>query len=226
MKGYLSVPLLMTPETVLVFDLDDTLYKEITYVESGFRAVLESIDLCIDITSVLSWMIDGMRDGGMPLDRLAQRYDNLEVRGLLDVYRDHRPLIELEPGSMQLLELSRSIGLGCGLVTDGRSKGQRQKLRALGIASLFDVVVISEEIGTSKPSVNNFALVEQSFSPDARFIYIADNPRKDFVTPNRMGWHTVQVDDDGRNIHQSQSMSWPDSYEAIERTPDLVSLIG
>jgi putative hydrolase of the HAD superfamily len=33
----------------------------------------------------------------------------------------------------------------------------------------------------------------QSGVPAAACVYVADNPGKDFVGPNRLGWHTIQV---------------------------------
>jgi putative hydrolase of the HAD superfamily len=33
------------------------------------------------------------------------------------------------------------------------------------------------------------------------YIYIADNPNKDFVTPNKLGWSSICVLDRGQNIH-------------------------
>jgi putative hydrolase of the HAD superfamily len=37
--------------------------------------------------------------------------------------------------------------------------------------------------------------------PSCTYYYIGDNPAKDFVAPNRLGWNTVCLLDDGRNIH-------------------------
>jgi putative hydrolase of the HAD superfamily len=87
-----------------------------------------------------------------------------------------------------------------GLVTDGYSKTQRNKLKALEIEELFDLVVISEEFGSAKPSEANFAVFHQ-FKTD-QYYYIADNPAKDFVSPNALGWQTICLIDAGKNIHK------------------------
>jgi len=34
------------------------------------------------------------------------------------------------------------------------------------------------------------------------YIYIADNPNKDFITPNKLGWTTICLLDRGQNIHK------------------------
>jgi putative hydrolase of the HAD superfamily len=94
----------------------------------------------------------------------------------------------------------KANGYKLGLVTDGYSITQRNKLKALGIEELFDLVVISEEFGSAKPSVANFAVFHQ-FNTDV-YYYIADNPAKDFVSPNALGWQTICLIDAGNNIHK------------------------
>ena len=37
--------------------------------------------------------------------------------------------------------------------------------------------------------------------PGKRYVYIGDNPRKDFIAPNRLGWLTLGLVDCGANIH-------------------------
>ena len=39
------------------------------------------------------------------------------------------------------------------------------------------------------------------------FTYVGDNPRKDFISPNALGWLTVCLKDDGRNIHKQDFTS-------------------
>ena len=45
-----------------------------------------------------------------------------------------------------------------------------------------------------------FQIIMSDF-PAANYAYIADNPVKDFVGPNSLGWKTIGVRDGGRNIH-------------------------
>ncbi len=34
------------------------------------------------------------------------------------------------------------------------------------------------------------------------YIYIADNPKKDFITPNKLGWTSICLLDKGQNVHE------------------------
>ena len=62
-----------------------------------------------------------------------------------------------------------------------------------------------------------------------RFVYVGDNPAKDFRWPNALGWLTVQLDDpDGVNIH-SQAIDVPADFHAarhIARVADLLPLLS
>ncbi|WP_368336625.1 hypothetical protein [Parabacteroides merdae] len=61
---------------------------------------------------------------------------------------------------------------------------------------------------------------------DAEFVYIGDNLRKDFITPNKLGWKTICLLDDGRNIHR-QDFSCPEEYlpnVKIHTLKELLSL--
>jgi putative hydrolase of the HAD superfamily len=40
------------------------------------------------------------------------------------------------------------------------------------------------------------------------YIYIADNPKKDFITPNKLGWTSICLLDKGQNVH-SQNFDLP-----------------
>ena len=62
--------------------------------------------------------------------------------------------------------------------------------------------MISEEFGTAKPSLGNFEVFHQFKT--AKYYYIADNPSKDFVSPNALGWQTICLVDAGNNIHKQK----------------------
>lgn len=51
-------------------------------------------------------------------------------------------------------------GYKLGLITDGFSITQGNKLKALDIENLFDIIVISEEFGSKKPDLRNYELFE------------------------------------------------------------------
>lgn len=195
--------------SVIVFDLDDTLYKEMNYVKSAYRYIAKAIEEECGINYfTLLWQ--GFQNGESAFDLLVERYSNWSTQKLVETYRYHSPTIELETGTKEFLYKLKAKKAVLGVITDGRSRTQRAKLRALGINDLLSHIVISEELGSEKPCEANFSVFEELF-PKRRYFYIGDNISKDFVTPNKLGWETIGVRDDGRNIHP-QSVEVPNEF--------------
>jgi len=186
----------------VVFDLDDTLYAERDYVRSGYRAVAEHLRRATGRTDPFeNWLWRRFESGqaGGALDALDEQFSlGLRAEGIAElvrVYREHRPDIVPRPGAVELL---RRLGKRhrLGLLSDGYLPAQRLKLDALGLAPLLDAVVITEEMGRAfwKPAPQGYAAVRDSLgAADEQCAYVADNPAKDFVAPNRMGWLTIQL---------------------------------
>jgi putative hydrolase of the HAD superfamily len=190
--------------TTVVFDLDDTLYDEVDYCRSGFRAVSRflakvSAISCSDDVFACLWrhFENGNRREtfNAALQELGMPYDGPFIAQLVEVYRCHRPDITLPPESRAVLdELQRDYPLA--LLTDGFLPAQRLKVQALGIERYFRTIVYTEELGRRfwKPSPIGFErLIERLEVPAEQMAYVADNEAKDFIAPNQLGMFTVQV---------------------------------
>jgi putative hydrolase of the HAD superfamily len=191
-------------ECVVVFDLDDTLYPEREFVRSGFRAVAKFIEreTGADVYQQLVAAHSTQRPD--PFGSILADYRlPFDKQLLVCIYREHDPSLTLAPGVSRLLAQLRASGRRLGLLTDGRSITQRKKLRSLGVEASFDAVVISEEFGSAKPAERNYRHFEQRFSAP-HFVYIGNDVTKDFIAPNRLGWQTVCVLDDGGHIHPQE----------------------
>lgn len=190
----------LNPDSVVVFDLDDTLYKEIDYVSSAYRAISQRLMIKTG-KDISSEMFSMYGDGLDVFSEIKAKYDFSEsIEELVKTYRFHAPTIDVNPDAMCLIKNLKELNLKLGLLTDGRSISQRNKLAAMGISSLFDEILISEEFGSEKPCEDNYLFFQNKFSAND-CLYIGDNFSKDFVTPNRLGWKTIGLIDDGRNIH-------------------------
>src|SRR5690554_2633295 len=187
-------------DTFVVFDLDDTLYSERNYFLSGLHAVSRKLSAIFrqDVDTIIGSLVDsGVSDlwGGV-CNRLG--LPDSAKESLLWEYRLHTPEITLAPDASRFLSKVRGEAAGVAIVTDGRAVTQRLKLHALGLVDI--PAYISEEYGASKPDPKRFELIEREYAAD-QFVYIGDNPKKDFVAPNRMGWTTLGLIDMGGNIH-------------------------
>lgn len=185
----------------VVFDLDDTLYLERDYVRSGFHAVGEQVlkQFGVRDFGATCWHLfcDGVRTGTLnrTLELCELPTDPESVGNLVHTYRTHKPAITLLPDARTLLaQVRRSCKMG--LITDGRGLQQRLKVEALGLQQSFDAIVYTADLGpdAGKPAPAAYVAMEEMLGghPDG-FVYVGDNPAKDFIVPNDRGWYTIRV---------------------------------
>ncbi|HEU0159099.1 MAG TPA: HAD family hydrolase [Hyphomicrobiaceae bacterium] len=191
---------------VLVFDLDDTLYPERQFALSGFAAAELWAQTSLGLTGLAADMTRLLDQGHLgQLFRLVLEARMPEHRpehlaGLLQAYRSHVPSLMLfEDAAWALSHFGGQLRLG--LITDGTHSVQRRKVEALGVARRFREIVYTDALGGrafAKPHQQSFQMMEAALGGDAdRFVYVGDNPAKDFVAPNARGWVTVMVDRPG-----------------------------
>lgn len=207
---YWCMILKMHNREFVVFDLDDTLYKEIDFLKSAYREIASFIDEeCAE--DIYTFMMNVYQNGGDAFGEVIKKYQpNVSKEELLDSYRSHFPDIKLEEGASEFIEALKSRGVKMGVLTDGRSTTQRNKLKSLGIEDIFEEVIISEEFGSEKPNLKNFKYIDLRYKNYSK-IYIGDNFKKDFVSPNALGWRTIGLLDNGKNIHK-QNEDLPQEY--------------
>ena len=187
-----------------VFDLDDTLYPERDYVRSGYRAVAAHLrDTLGTDDAYEEWLWRRFESGesARALDAMNGRFglglDEGQIRELVAVYREHRPDIRPHAGAARVLDALQGRAK-LGLLSDGFLPAQRLKLEALGLAGRFHAVVFTESLAPAhaawKPSPAGFMAISVALAalPEV-CVYVADNPAKDFLAPNRLGWRTVRI---------------------------------
>ncbi len=195
--------LTLKPNSFFVFDLDDTLYPEIEYLESAYKFIANKIEPIAGENmydemlrryylkeNVFEWVVS----------RCERRSANINISHLLNLYREHEPAIKLNAGTKHLLDVLKEKNIPAGLITDGRSVTQRNKLKSLGLLNYFKEVIISEEFGSEKPDEKNYLFFEDKYS-GSDFFFIGDNTSKDFIVPLKLGWVTICIKNKGRNIH-------------------------
>jgi putative hydrolase of the HAD superfamily len=70
----------------------------------------------------------------------------------------------------------------------------------LGLRTDFSCLVVTDDWGRDrwKPHPIGFEhIMEQLRGPADGYVYIGDNPRKDFIAPRSLGWRTVRIRRDG-----------------------------
>ena len=105
-----------------------------------------------------------------------------------------------------------------GVISDGRKETQMNKIEALGLQEFIeeDDIVINETVDTFKPDKKSFLKFVEKYGRDNDFYYVGDNTEKDFVAANALGWTTICLLDNGRNIHkqndQLESLALPEHF--------------
>ena len=193
-------------QSVVVFDLDDTLYKEADYQASGYKSVCEFVESLYG--KHLAEKLEELRKS-QGKDFLGEvcagaGLPSSAKESLLWIYRLHAPTIALSPDVASALKKLEKLSKAVAILTDGRSISQRQKLKALGLEHL--PAYISEECQSEKPDVQRYRKVMEDF-PAATYLYVGDNPKKDFVAPNSLGWTSIGLRGNGYNVH---SQTWED----------------
>jgi putative hydrolase of the HAD superfamily len=183
-----------------IFDLDDTLYTERRYVESGFLAVAQMLEQRFGWPAKESYvyMIYTLeaKGRGDVFNRVLAAKDALNSTLVLEcvhTYRHHKPVIQLNPITCKVLD---DLSVRPYLVTDGHKVVQQRKVEALGLESLFKKIYITHRYGirNAKPSTHCFELIKKREKCEWNdMFYVADNPAKDFVNLNPLGVHTIRV---------------------------------
>ena len=153
----------------------------------------------------------------------------LPIDELLAIYRTHEPDIRLPWQSLYTLAVLKNRGYTLGLITDGRSLTQRNKIHALGLERFIspELIFISEEVGSDKLSGVAFRRIMEICGAEEGYIYIGDNPQKDFVIPNHLGWQTVCLINGsiGESIFSQDFHLYPQDYRPQNRIRSLVELV-
>lgn len=216
---------------LIAFDLDDTLYKEMTYVASGYRTVAKAL---ADATGADAGMLFDTIAANRPLGFEAALdavkglpgADTYTVADMIELYRAHTPDITLHGTALETLERLSAQGHTLALITDGSTRHQRAKIKALGLERFFapDNILISEETGGDKTTEVPWKIIENRF-PGMRLAYVGDNLFKDFRLPNMRGWHTVMLrDTDGANVFPQDIAAWPPENRP-HTTVDTLSML-
>lgn len=218
------------PNKVIVFDLEDTLYQEIDFLKSGYHAVADYLTRNLGISDLYEEMMEAYQAGEKDVFQkvLDKHHLTLDKSELLDIYRYHIPQIHLDGMVRSVLEQLQG-NCHLALITDGRPKTKKNIINALGLSDFFDGsdIYISEEVGHLKTAPYSFEKIMETY-PQSQYVYVGDNPIKDFLVPNRLGWMTVCLLDHGQNIH-SQDFSLATEFlpqRKIKVITELIDIIN
>jgi putative hydrolase of the HAD superfamily len=187
---------------IVVFDLDDTLYDEKTFVYSGLTEVSKWISLKSNFeqSEIFDYMVNDLLESGRGkiFNNALKKYFKFTQKNLkkcISVYRLHTPKIKLKKEVIDLLIYLKSQ-YPLYIVTDGNKIVQNNKIKALNIEFFVKKAFITYRYGLkhSKPSIYCFEIIKKIEKTSwENIMYVGDNPNKDFVNLNKLNVKTVRI---------------------------------
>lgn len=185
---------------IFVFDLDDTLYDESTFILSAFQHTASFLARVTGLNEgvIVSELLEEVKKGRSGVfDRFLNKH-GIATKGLVkkcvSLYRGHNPKISLLPEAAKCLTI-------CGkertyVVTDGNKIVQKNKFLALGLEGKVKKIICTNAYGLDKCKPSPYCFLKicewEGVSPD-KVVYIADDPNKDFVGIKPLGFQTIRV---------------------------------
>lgn len=208
----------------VIFDLDDTLYSEKQYVRSGYKKIGEYLRREDAAEKLWRYFEDGRKAIDAYLSEIGEEEKKAEC---LKIYREQMPEISLYEGVSEMIENLKIKGIKVGIITDGRPEGQRNKIKVLGLESLIDDIIITDELGGTqfrKPNDISFRIMQNRWRlPFEQIMYVGDNPNKDFQAPKQLGMRWVYfANEDG--LYSSEEIN--DQLQVADLNKLLNKILG
>ncbi|ANE42986.1 HAD family hydrolase [Deinococcus puniceus] len=181
----------MTPVRAVLFDLDGTLHDRNATVQSWLSGHMERFGLPAGYAERFTELDDfGYR---------AKREVFPDLIGEFGLLHDSEQLFQdfathfltapaLMPYAVNALDELRAAGIRIGVVTNGWKDVQTACLEGCGLRPLVDDVVISKEVGLSKPDPRIYTLaLERLGVSAAETWFVGDSPKNDVWRPQQVG---------------------------------------
>lgn len=230
----------MAPEAVL-FDLDDTLIDFQYSRRQGLRAVQNLVPALSPVSlkelerahenqlqKNYGRMLEGSQsDEDIRHERWRAIFNYFEIptdEAMIAeasvLYSTTQPSsARLVPGVPELLAILRNQ-VKLGIISNGRSPTQRQKLeRFSDELGDLDTIVISEEVGLSKPDPAIFRLALNELKVNRRqSIMVGDSWENDIVPAIRCGLSAIWLNRYGRTYPQPKGVVELNRFEPVDET--------
>ncbi len=174
----------------IFFDLGSTLLDEESaysyYIDKCVKK-LQSLDIEVSADSYKKKMVEYAHKSLDPIRATWQYFAPTEPRPLWT-----NEGVSLYPETIEVLEkLSQNYRLG---LVANQSTSIRELLKAWGIESYFQLIILSEEVGIRKPDTRIFklALEEAGISAD-KAVYVGDRYDNDILPAKSLGMYTIRI---------------------------------
>ena len=196
----------------IIFDVDETLYDMTQPFERAFKEIWQDkydIDMyalytCSRVHS--DRVFDQVMAGTMTVDgagiyRMQHAMEDFgyqiseeEALEFQHIYRKHQRSLDISETMEKILDLVQSHGVAMGILTNGDTEHQMEKIHGMHLEKWFsdDRIFVSDVIGYFKPDVRTFRAVEDALHlvPEETW-YIGDSIENDIEGAGGAGWHAI-----------------------------------
>jgi len=186
--------------SIVIFDLDDTLYDYEESNEIATKALIQGIAAyaCLNENAVANALYSSRAIVKQRLGQTASSHSRLlyisETFRQLRLRPDTDEFVKLEevywetflskinlfPGVEKLLESLMELHIPLALVTDLTSQIQYRKISRLKLNGFFDYILTSEESGGDKPSGRSFEILQKDLIGILRPVWFFGDSNFDF----------------------------------------------
>lgn len=221
----------------VLFDIDNTLFNtQVMAANSRRNAVKAMIEagFDVDLGEALGVLSKIVRKYGPNYDnhydRLLEEYglapNHRVIAAGIVAYHTTKiaylvPYSDTIPTLLQLRENKIKLGV----VSDGLAVKQWEKLIRLGLQHFFQAVVVSEDLGVSKPDGVLFSrAVEMLSLKPTQVLMVGDRLRKDIYGANKAGLVSVQILHEGSSKRKPKNQfEYPDYV--IEKIGEILEIL-
>ena len=181
----------------IFFDLDDTLYDRSQFEINAYKFIDQKLckkyDLkkgviyknLIKIKNLHNYNYRKLFEDTFEKVKVDPKKKNIFERNCLKYYREFVPSkLKLYPNTINVLKKINKENYFVGIITNGRVKKQKAKMKILNIEKYFNLIVYARNFGKKKEKPNprsfNFVSQKLKIKPD-EIIYIGDNPKTDYI---------------------------------------------
>lgn len=212
----------------VLFDIDDTLYPSSLYAAEARRRAVEAMvraGLGVGVDEAYAELMEVVREFtsnySFHFDKLVQRLQErlrpgvqapIVVAAGVVAYHGTKEELTPFPDALRALEYLRRTRILRGVLTNGFTAKQAEKLVRLGLHEMFspNAIFISESMGIAKPHPKIFQIACESMRVlPGETLYVGDHPVKDVDPAHDAGLLACLRRDAGHHSHE-QGVHPPD----------------
>jgi len=160
------------------------------------------------------------------LERLGLKWNPRVIAAGVVAYRETSEVyLKPFPDTIPTLIRLRDLGYKLGVIAEGRSVKEWQKLIQLGVAHIFHSVLISEDLGSEELSVDQFLEGTRRLNvrPEET-LYVSSKPNRGILYANKAGLVTVRVRR-GDSIAEEPKASEAKAKYVIDNLSEILNIL-